>query len=248
MPTDILVFVIGAMAGSVVNALAYRLPRNISWTTGRSMCPICKHALAWQDLIPLLSYVLLGGKCRYCKKAFGVRYFLVELIMAVGFVLIFNQFSIFKTLILMGILTVTMVIAVMDWETQFIAEVMVAAWGVLVVLFNWSNFSNWSYWTNILLAVVVGVGLIGGIWLLSRKTAMGEGDIEVAVVMGLWLGWPKMLVALWLAFVVGGLAGAGVVLTRRAGLKSKIAFGPFLVIGSWAAFLFGNILFKWTGL
>lgn len=245
--------------GSVVNALVYRLPRGLSWTSGRSMCPKCKHPLAFWDLIPLLSYIGLGGKCRYCKKAFGVRYFLVELAMAGGFVAIFNfscgagscfagQFSILKSLILMGVLTVTMVIAVMDWETQMIADAMVLIWGVLVVSYKLLVVGLMNDWTNILLAVAVGVIIIGGIWWLSHKNAMGEGDIEVAVVMGLWLGWPKVLVALWLAFVVGGLVGLVVVLTRKADMKSKIAFGPFLVVGSWAAFIFGDILVKWTGL
>lgn len=245
---EILIFIIGAFMGSVVNALAYRLPRNIAWTRGRSICPKCKHELAWSDLIPLLSYLFLGGKCRYCKKVFGIRYLIVELIMAFGFVVINSWFIAPISVILMGLMTVTMIIAVMDLETQLIADTMVILWGVLVVSYKFFTVGWAVDWINTVLAIAAGVGLIGGIWLFSKKQAMGEGDIGVAAVMGLWLGFGRTMVALWLAFVLGGLVGLGVVLSRRGGLKTKIAFGPFLVAGSWAAFWFGDILIKWTGL
>lgn len=248
MLIDIFVFFIGAAVGSVVNALSYRLPNNLSWLHGRSKCPKCKHELGFLDLIPLLSYLGLSGKCRYCKKPIGIRYFLVELVIAIMFVVISLWFVAPSSWILMAILAVTMLIAVMDWETQLIADMAVVIWGVLVISYQLTVNNYLFNWTNMLIAVGVGVGIIGGIWLTTKRNAMGEGDIGLAVVMGLWLGWPNVLVALWVAFVCGGVVGAVMIISGRKKLKSKIAFGPFLIIGSWVAFLYGSILVKWIAI
>lgn len=230
----ILWFVIGAGMGSVANALIDRLPRGESWVKGRSHCDKCGHVLGISDLIPLLSYVLLGGKCRYCHKKIPVRNFLVELVMAVGI----SYLGYLSGLsYLMGIFFVTVVIAVMDWETRLVSEWLVGLWLILVILANWGNWANWT-------GTVVGVGVIGGIWAISRGKAMGFGDVEIAAVMGWWLGWMGVAVALWVAFVSGAIIGVIKGIKGKKGLRGEIAFGPFLIFGSWMAYIWGERLWN----
>lgn len=221
-------FVIGITAGSVANAIIYRLPRGIAWSKGRSICPQCKHSLSPWDLIPVLSYLLLRGHCRYCQSPIAKRYLIVELLMGLGFVLIFNfQFLIFNLLIYW----VMLVIAVMDWETMLVSDLLIVIWTILVIF-------NIQYSMSNLYGLLIGAITIGLIWLLSKGRAMGSGDIEIAAVLGLWLGFPKVISGLWFAFVIGGIYGAYLLLTKKAKLKSQIPFGPFLLIGGLIAYTY----------
>ncbi|MDO8488074.1 MAG: prepilin peptidase [bacterium] len=216
-------FASGAIAGSVANALIYRVPRRISWWQGRSHCPHCKHDLTGLDLVPLLSYILLAGKCRYCHQPISPRYFLVELGLAAGF-------AYFHSPLLAAILWVTVIIAAMDWETMLVSDWLVAVWAILVIVWQYPlNFSQMA------LGIAVGVGVIGGIWAVTRGRAMGLGDVEIVAVAGLWLGWPKILPALWVAFVAGAIIAVGQLLFKKKKLQSQIAFGPFLILGVWVA-------------
>lgn len=225
-------FVFGAVFGSVANALIDRLPRQESWFSGRSHCDKCKHTLSVFDLIPIVSYLWLRGKCRYCHSPIKIRNLVVELILAIGFVVV-NSWS------LALILWITVTIAIMDWETQLVSELLVAVWVVVVVVSHLSNLSDLSH----LIGLFVGIGLIGGIWALSRGKAMGFGDVEIAAVMGFWLGWPNIFWALEIAFISGALVGVLQILVRKNKLKGRIAFGTFLIIGAWAALCLNLKLF-----
>lgn len=220
---NIILFLFGVAMGSAGNAIIDRLPRNESWVTGRSHCDKCGHVLNTIDLIPIFSYLFLQGKCRYCHKLIPYRNVLIEIIMGLGAIFLTNSFLIFW---------VTVVIAVMDWETRMVSEWLIFFWGILVIMGNWGNFGNWG---NLL-----GVIIIGGIWAVSKGRAMGFGDVEIALVMGLALGWPKIIFALWVAFVAGAIVGLMMMARKQAKAKSVIAFGPFLIFGYWLAYLFGN--------
>ena len=126
MMAQLLWFVIGAAAGSTANAVIDRLPRHESWFRGRSHCDKCGHVLGLLDLIPLLSYLVLGGKCRYCRKKIANRNFGVELLLGLSFMVIGGH-------LLSLIVWVTVVIAVMDWETRLVSEFLVLVWGILVI-------------------------------------------------------------------------------------------------------------------
>lgn len=221
-------FLAGIFAGSVANALIYRLPIGKSWLTGRSICPKCKHELGVLDLLPLLSYIFLKGKCRYCRKPIGISYFLVELILGLVFVFLQNW-------VLAGLAFVTLVIAVMDLQSQLVSEWMILA-GFLLVLPG-------HVWGAVLAAATIGL-----VWALSRGRAMGFGDIEIAGFLGLWLGVPKTMVFLWMAFVIGGLIGLICLIGHITKLKDKIAFGPFLLAGAWIAYFYGATIIKWIGI
>lgn len=220
----------GAIAGSVANAIIYRIPRKLSWFSGRSICPHCEHPLAWYDLVPLVSFLGLRGRCRCCGKNIGWRYFGVELVMAAGF-------AYFHSPLMAAMVFFTIVIAAMDWETQLVSDWLVVIWAGIALLVGTSLMSG-------VIGAVVAVVLIGGIWAISRGRAMGSGDVEIAAVIGLWLGWPRTIYALWLAFVLGGIVAVWLLTKDRAKLKSTIALGPFLILGAWLAFSvnWGNVL------
>lgn len=222
----------GAVAGSVANSIIYRWPRRLAWIADRSRCPKCKHVLAGWDLLPLLSFVFLRGKCRYCRQPIGWRYLIVELVMAIGFGYLGNL----GDLSVLGIWWITVVIAAIDWETRLVPEVLVAGWALLSL----GNLSRLS-----VLGVLGGAAVIGAMWGLSRGRAMGFGDVEIAAVLGWWLGWPGIIWALWVAFVVGGLIGLISLIRRMGTLKSQIAFGPFLVGGGWVAYFWGDKMRAW---
>ena len=164
--------------GSAANALIDRLPRNESWVSGRSHCDKCKHVLNWYDLLPVFSYLLVKGKCRYCKSPIPPRNLLVEMFLGLAFIVLSWKFSVVsgQTILLFGILWVTTIIAVMDWETKLVSEAIVITWAVLVLMSVGLSLSP-------LVGVVTGVGIIGGIWAATKGKAMGFGDVEIAAVM-----------------------------------------------------------------
>ena len=221
-----LVFVVGAVAGSVANAIIYRVPRGVSWYKGRSFCPQCNHTLGFYDLLPIASYLMLRGKCRYCYSPIPYRYLLVELFLGSAFAV--SYLSNLGGLSYLMI-WITTVIAVMDWETMLVSDWMVLVWGVLTIF-------NIQYPIFNLYGFLAGAGIIGGIWLITKKKAMGSGDIGIAAVLGIWLGYPKIITALWLAFVIGGIYGGYLLITKKASLKTTVPFGPFLILGGWIAY------------
>lgn len=231
-------FAIGAVAGSVANAVIFRLPRGLSWWRGRSVCPKCKHKLSWRDLIPIISWLVLRGKCRYCHSPIPYRYLLVELLLGTVFTLSYLSNLGYLSYFMVWI---TIVIAVMDWETMLVSDWLVGSWFILV-LFS----MNYELITMNLFGAAAAVGVIGGIWMISKRKAMGEGDVGIAAVMGLWLGWPRVAPALWISFVAGAVYGLWLLVLGKKTMKSKIAFGPFLILGSWIGYLWGDKIISYV--
>ncbi len=227
---------IGAVAGSAANAMIDRLPRRESWFKGRSHCDKCDHALGILDLVPVVSYLALGGKCRYCRSPIKRRNLFVEIFLGVAFAVSYLSSLGSLSYLMIWVMTV---IAVMDWETQLVSDWLVALWGGLVFL---SYLGNLSY----LWGAVVGIGVIGGIWMISKGKAMGEGDIGIAAVAGYWLGWPKIAPALWISFVAGAVYGSWLLVHGRKTMKSKIAFGPFLIFGAWVGYVWGDRIIRYV--
>jgi prepilin signal peptidase PulO-like enzyme (type II secretory pathway) len=264
----IILFLIGNCIGSFINALQYRIQIGKK-NTGRSFCPKCKHQLAWYDLIPILSWILLLGKCRYCKKPISIQYPLIELSvglifvgvglksgfiqMANGYVLGINNFSFISFvsfLLLAAISTCLILTALHDAKTKYVLSPIVYTTAFLV--FCWLVVNYLGSWTiaglgNYLLSNISAMIFFGLIFFLiyfvSRGKWMGAGDIEIATMIGLFLGWPNSLVAFYFAFIIGAVFGLAKILAKKARMKSEIPFGPFLIAGTFFAFLFGEQMF-----
>jgi prepilin signal peptidase PulO-like enzyme (type II secretory pathway) len=256
-----LIFIFGLTIGSFLNCVIYRLQSEESFLLKRSYCPNCKKTLGWQDLIPVLSFVFLKGKCRYCQKPISWQYPLVEISTALIFLLIFNSqfpitnellvlnFNFLKTLYYLAIASFLIIIFVSDLRYYIIPDK--AIYPAIIIALIYSIFSFFilhaSFWAliNPLLSAVLASAFFLAIVLISRGRWMGWGDPKLAFFMGLLLGFPNILVALFLAFFFGAIIGVGLIIADKRTLKSEIPFGPFLVAGTFVALFWGTEIIKW---
>jgi len=221
----------GLAVGSFLNVLIDRLPKGLDVIAGRSHCDYCKKNLRWFELIPILSFVFQRGTCRRCHKKLSWQYPLVEIATGVGFVLLAPSYwywLIFSSLL---------VIFVADLKYQIIPDSMVVM-GVIGVIGAIGVTGE-----NILAGAGVSAFFLL-LWLVTRGKGMGFGDVKLAFLMGLLLGFPNIIIASYLAFLTGAGAGVILILLGKKKLKEKIAFGPFLVAGTVIARIWGQQLIE----
>jgi len=244
-------FILGLAVGSFLNCVIYRLEKKESFIGGRSYCPYCKKTLSWFELIPLMSFILQKGKCKHCKKPISLQYPLVELATGILFVLcvwyFFPNFLLSTFYFLLS--TFLIVIFVYDLKHYIIPDQVIYP-AILVAGIWYSVFgifirdTKYEILTTLLAALAAGAFFLF-IVLISRGKWMGVGDIKLALFMGLVLGWPKILVALFLAFLIGAFTSILLIILKKKTLKSEIPFGPFLVGGTIIAIFWGNVLINW---
>jgi len=231
-------FLLGLAAGSFLNCLIYRLETGGNFLKGRSFCPHCKHTLNWQDLIPILSFVFLRGRCRYCQKKISIQYPLLELFTGMIFVLVLWHFGLgFGLIFGFFISSLLIIIFVYDLKHYIIPDSIVFTAIIIAAIFNFKllNFASALGAAGFFLIIV----------LVSRGKWMGVGDIKLAFLMGLMLGFPGILVALFLAFSVGAIIGTGLMIFGKKTIKSEVPFGPFLVGGTFIALFWGEAIAQW---
>ncbi len=246
--TALFIFLLGLVVGSFLNVLIYRLPRQLSVVWGRSGCPHCRKKIAWFDNIPLLSFLLLKGRCRACHSPISWRYPAVELLTAVLFALGTRVYlsglsdlsylriaELSLTLILFSAL---IAIFFIDLEQQIIPDSILLP---VIVLFFLHSLLTANYWP--LVAAFSASLFLWLIWALTRGQGMGLGDVKLAFLMGLSLGFPKIIVAFYLAFLTGAVIGVILILVKRARFGQKIAFGPFLAAATIITVLWGEKIF-----
>jgi len=257
---SLIVFVLGLMVGSFLNCVIYRLEKEESFLKGRSYCPHCKHILSFEDLIPVLSFIALKRKCRYCQESISWQYPLVELFTGLIFVLVFNflfpvfnEFSVssFQLLTFLYYLIISsflIVIFVYDFKHLLIPDLVIypaIAISFLYRLLEAVRLGNFESLTVPLISAFSASLFFSAIVLISRRKWMGVGDISLAFLMGLVLSWPNILVALMISFFTGAIIGIGLILRGKKGLKSEIPFGPFLVLGTFIALFWGERIVDW---
>jgi len=244
------IFILGLIVGSFLNCVIYRLEQGKSFVGGRSFCPHCKHVLGGLDLIPVLSFLILRGKCRYCQKPISLQYPLVELATAILFVSIFRlQFggdpfsAIFSGLVACFLI----IIFVYDLKYYIIPDKVVYPAIAVALIFNFQFliFNQFPVFKFSILSAVGAAAFFLFIVLVSKGKWMGVGDIKLAFLMGLVLGFPNILVALFLAFFIGAIIGIGLIVFGRKTFKSEVPFGPFLVAGTFLALFFGKEIINW---
>jgi len=240
---NIVIFILGVSVGSFLNVLIDRLPKGEA-ITGRSQCDFCRKKLRWYDLIPVLSFILLKGKCRYCKKKLSSQYPLVELLTGISFMLISNfkfqisnQFQIFNfqslnLIVLWGVVSCLIVIFFSDLKYHLISDYVLLAFSVFSFFYHFSNNITIQQYSNLFISGLIVALPIFLIYYLSRERAMGLGDVYLSAIIGFLLGWKTGFLALYIAFVTGAIFGLILILLRKKKLKSRIPFGPFLVIGT----------------
>ena len=236
----IFIFLLGLVIGSFLNVCIYRIPREESILYPPSHCGSCNHKLGSLDLFPVFSYIFLKGKCRYCKDKISIRYPTIEILNAIVYLLIYFKFgAAIITLKYCILASLLIVIATIDYDTQLVYTASTICGGVIGIIFV--IIQSIIYEDNsldLILGGLIGFGIIGLIVVLTK--GMGEGDIEIAAVCGLFLGIKGILLGLFLAIVIGGMAGIIILTLKLKKAKDKMAFGPFIAIGCLISMLWGN--------
>ncbi|ARV61616.1 prepilin peptidase [Nostocales cyanobacterium HT-58-2] len=272
---SLIVFALGTSVGSFINVVVYRLPAGLSILFPPSRCPHCLNQLKPYDNVPVLGWLWLKGRCRYCKSRISIRYPVVEVVTGFIFLLVFWRFQYsLSTVGYWAFCSWLLALSLIDLDTMTLPNPLTKSGLVLGMIFHMINgflvngFLSEASWVGLAhhLKMAIG-GAVLGLWLFDAiailgsiifgKTAMGGGDTKLATMMGAWLGWKSLLLASFLACLVGVVIGGGkIILSRHSNRialsqkwEHKIPFGPFLASGAVIA-LFGGeaILFSYLQL
>jgi len=267
-------FFLGSCIGSFLNVVVYRIPAGQSILYPPSRCPQCGHPLAPYDNIPVLGWLSLGGRCRYCKTSIAIRYPLVEAFTGFLFTLILWRVGLSGlTLGYWCLVSWVLALALIDWDTLTLPDSLTRSGLVagLVFQITW-GFWQTGHWSGALRSGWESVqGAVVGLWtfeilalvatIVLRRPAMGRGDIKLAAMIGAWLGWAQVFVCLFIASLLGSVVVGSVVLGRWALSKAQaqrgsnsrvtfrgesphIPFGPFLAMATLLCALWGE---QWLG-
>jgi leader peptidase (prepilin peptidase)/N-methyltransferase len=255
----------GLLIGSFLNVVIYRIPAGKSIVSPPSACGSCGARIRSYDNIPVLSWLLLRGKCRDCGAAFSVRYPLVELGTGVFFAIVtlwvfpgqvagdgaalaWTRPLLAQIIVLVAFLylaAVSVALAMIDIDTHTLPNrILLPAYPVAAVLLTAAALAAGE--PGRLLTALIGAAALFGLYLalaLISPGGMGLGDVKLAGVLGLylgWLGWAPLVVGAFGAFLLGGLFGIGLLVTRKAGRRSSIPFGPWMLLGAWLGAFFGE--------
>lgn len=252
-------FYIGAMIGSFVNVFIYRTVQGEDWILGRSRCESCKAKIHWYDNLPIFSFLLLGGKCRSCRSSISIIHPIVEGLMGSLFVWWYFIGALFFRLsehpfsaiqpafwLLVGILL--LVICVADILYLIVPDMAVVALTILVVGYRVVlALGGQMQWRDVYQAGFATVGLVSFflfLYLITGRKGFGFGDVKLAIPLGIILGWPKIIVGVFAAFIFGSVIGLILLWQRMRRWNGVVPFAPFLVLGTIFALLFGERIWQ----
>jgi prepilin signal peptidase PulO-like enzyme (type II secretory pathway) len=255
----LLLAVLGLVMGSFLHAVVWRIHAHKDFVKDRSRCDHCNHVLAWYDLVPVASWLSLGGKCRYCHKKITWHHPAIEVATAALFLLSYvawpyafdASFSVELFVLWLAILVFCVALSVYDLRWMLLPDVMTYPLMVIGLVFGVVRFAGIEQQgalqvaTSLLLGVATLAGLYGALYAVSRGKWVGFGDVKLGVFMGLALGGPFSVVALMAANILGVLVIVPGLASGRLNRKSRLPFGPFLIAGFIIAALFGAAIIDW---
>jgi leader peptidase (prepilin peptidase)/N-methyltransferase len=262
----LLLFIIGLFFGSFLNVLVDRIPQGKTVVKGRSRCDFCRKKLNWYDLVPVFSFVFSKGKCRYCKRSLSIFYPVIEVTTGLMFVLTYlftiyylpftnsneiinHQSSIINLLYYLLIISSFIVIFFTDLKYGIIPDkvlllaTMIVAFYLLFISPELSIINLISGVATFLFFIIISLGFS----LLLKKESMGGGDIKLVFLLGLFLGFPNIIISLYIAFLTGAAVGIILILWRKKSFrKATIPFGPFLILGAILSLFWGNPIYAYA--
>lgn len=239
--TYLIFFVIGLFFGSFLNVVIYRFPEMKDIFLGHSYCPKCKKNIPFYDLVPLFSYLMLGGKCRFCRKPISIQYLIIEF--ATGFLFSLAYYILGFNLSLIFYLPIFMLLVlIFVYDLKYLEIPEIFSWLFLALAILAGLFANIYSIDRFLLGGLVGGGILGILVGISDERWMGSGDIKIGLGFGFLLGYPNALLFLFLSFIIGAVFGVLKILVKKGKLKSQIPFAPFLIVSAIITLLFGQRL------
>ncbi|MFA6383112.1 MAG: prepilin peptidase [Parcubacteria group bacterium] len=259
--TILIFFILGLIIGSFLNVVVYRLKVAESIAHGRSHCPECRKPIKWYDNIPLLSFILLRFRCRYCRKKISWKYPLVEFFTGLLFAAVGYKYFIasdsatwITTLYYLGAISFLAVIFVYDFLYMEISDLVLwpaVAWAVAFGLYiDWTKIGS----NNVILNSQIYSGVLAAfaafaifflLVAVSKEKWMGMGDAYLVILLGLILGWPNIILALFLAFMIGAIVGLVLIAGKKKKMESRIPFAPFLILGALITLFFYAPIVNW---
>ncbi|MDI6801922.1 MAG: prepilin peptidase [Thermodesulfovibrionales bacterium] len=245
-------FIFGLMVGSFLNVCIYRLPRDKSIVTPSSSCPKCNTPIKPWDNIPVISYIILRGKCRKCGEKISIRYPLVELVNGAFYYAVFNYSGLgWHMPFIFVFISAMIVITFIDMDFQIIPDVITLP-GIVIGLLS-ASFLVLDPFTHLLTIVgfknsLTGLLLGGGLFYLIAvlsKGGMGGGDIKMMSMVGAFMGWKAVLLTTFIGSLTGSIVGIFLMIFKGKGRKTKIPFGPFLALGAIITLFFGGQILRW---
>ena len=240
--------IFGALVGSFLNVCIIRLPKEESIIIPGSHCPHCNHPIKFYDNIPLISYLLLGGKCRYCKRSISAQYPLVEGTTAISSLLLFLKWGLsLSYFFYFSFVAALIIITVIDLYHQIIPDV-ISIPGIGVGLLGALIIPHITFF-NSLLGILLGGGSLFVVatfyqWLFKRE-GMGGGDVKLLAMIGAFLGWDAVILTILLSSLIGSITGIIIMVLKGKDFKYAIPFGPFLSLGAVIALFYKNEIISW---
>ena len=240
--------IFGAMIGSFLNVCIFRLPKEESIVTPGSHCPHCQKPIKSYDNVPLVSYILLNGRCRYCKESISIQYPLVEGITALVSLILFVRFGpTLSYLFYFSFIAALIVISIIDLYHQIIPDV-ISLPGIGVGLLASLAIPQIDIIDSLIGALLGGGSLfiVATLyqWLFKRE-GMGGGDVKLLAMIGAFLGWKAVILTILLGSLLGSISGIIIMVLRGKDFKYAIPFGPFLSLGAVIALFYGQDLIRW---
>ncbi|MCY6370905.1 prepilin peptidase [Clostridium ganghwense] len=240
----IFVLVLGLLIGSFLNVCIYRIPREESIAYPPSHCTNCKNGIKPYDLIPVISYIFLKGKCRYCGQKISIRYPLTELFTGIIFVGIYGHYGLSIEFLKFAVLACFLiVIGIIDLDTTDIYFKTTISGVIIGVIFLFIYYFKGDSISTYILGALIGGGFISLIILLTG--GMGWGDAEMCFLAGMYLGWKLTALMLFLSVILGAVIGVLLIITKKKSRKDYIPFGPYIAMGAMIAVFWGEEILRW---
>lgn len=240
----LIIFTLGLLIGSFLNVCIYRIPRDESISYPPSHCTNCTNRIKSYDLIPVISYIFLRGKCRYCGEKISIKYPLIEFFTGLIFVGLYYKYDISLDLVKYLILaSYLIVIGLIDLNTTDVYLKTTLSGFIIGVLFLILNLYNGEPIGTYIIAAIIGGGFITTIIILTG--GMGWGDAEICALCGIYLGIRLTILTLFLSVILGGIIGVTLILTKKKTRKDYIPFGPYITIAALISILWGEKIIAW---
>ena len=245
----ILTGILGAIVGSFLNVCIYRIPRSLSIVFPGSQCPNCKSHIAFYDNIPVLSYLILRGKCRHCQAPISIKYPIVEAMNAIFYLLIYLKFGLsIATLVYFVFVSILIVVSFIDLDFRIIPDGLSFS-GIIIGFLSSLFFIPQVTWFQSLLGILIGGGLLLFIAIayekITHKEGMGGGDVKLLAMIGAFTGWQGIPFVILVSSLVGAIVGIVFIILTKKDTKFAIPFGPFLSMGAILYIFVGPQLIRW---